>query len=257
MKFILFFAASIVLWVSSSQAEVLFEGYYKVSQFNKHVGFAILRHELDSKTKNFKSTQYLKLAKNGFDLTESLQAVSDSDLRPVSYTYISADGKNTKTIDAQFSFKGKDGKMTALITENGEKKKKEKKISSDTFLASALYYFMLKSKTGIKVDTKYDYTAVAEELFDASKGSARIEKKLVSEGPFQLMKAENNFAGSKYTHLLNDRGEVVSGNTPATGIELKLVKSSAEATEGVKVSAGTLEKIFGEVPAGKMNLYGR
>ena len=257
MKFILFFLTSFFIFTTSAQAEVLFEGYYKVSQFNKHIGFAILRHELDSKTKNFKSTQYLKLAKNGFDLTESLQTTSDSDLRPINYTYISTDGKSTKTIDAQFSFKGKDGKMTALITENGEKKKKDKKISSDTFLASALYYFMLKSKTGIKVDTKYDYTAVAEELFEASKGVVRVEKKLVSEGPFQLMKAENDFASSKYTHLISDRGEVISGNTPATGIELKLVKTSAEATEGVKVSAGTLEKIFGEVPAGKINLYGK
>jgi hypothetical protein len=238
-------------------AEILFEGYYKVTQADKHIGFVIQRNELDAKTKQFKTTSFLKLAKHGFDMSESLHAVSDADLKPVSYTYLSTDGTKSKTIDATFNFKGKEPKMTAQITENGEKKKKDKKITKDTFLSSALYYFMLKSKAGIKVDTKYDFSAIAEESFDVSTGSSRIEKKLITQGPLQLMRAQNQFAGSTYSNLMNDRGEVVSASTPATGIELTLVQNTAEATEGIKISSGTLEKIFGDVPAGKINIYGR
>jgi hypothetical protein len=240
-----------------SAGEILFEGYYKVTQAKKHIGFVVQRNELDSKTKNFKTTSFLKLSKNGFDMSESLQTVSDADLKPVSYTYLSTDGTKTKTIDATFNFSGKSPKMSALITENGEKKKKDKKITKDTFLSSALYYFMLKSKTGIKADTKYNFSAVAEERFEVSKGSSRVEKKLITQGPLQLLQVQNKFADSEYSNLLNDRGEVVSANTPATSIELVLVQNSAEATEGVKVSAGTFEKIFGDVPAGKINIYGR
>lgn len=246
-----------VLFSISARAEVLFEGYYKVTQAKKHIGFIIQRNEIDAKTKNFKTTSFLKLAKNGFDMSESLQATSDADLKPVSYTYLSTDGMKAKTIDASFNFTGKEPKMTALITENGEKKKKDKKITKDTFLSSALYYFMLKSKTGIKADTKYDFSAITEETFEVSKGSAQIEKKLVTQGPLQLMRAQNKFAGSEYSNLLNERGEVISANTPATGIEITLVQNTEEATEGIKVSAGTLEKIFGDVPAGKVNIYGR
>jgi hypothetical protein len=242
---------------TTAKAEMLFEGYYKVTQAKKHIGFVIQRNEIDAKTKNFKTTSFLKLAKNGFDMSESLTAVSDSDLKPVNYTYLATDGAKSKTIDATFNFKSKEPKMTALISENGEKKKKEKKITKDTFLSSALYYFMLKSKTGVKADTKYDFSAVAEELFDVSKGSSRIEKKLVTQGPLQLMRSQNKFAGSEYSNLLNDRGEVISANTPATGIELTLVQNTEEATEGIKISAGTLEKIFGDVPTGKVNIYGR
>lgn len=246
-----------ILFSISAHAEILFEGYYKVTQAKKHIGFVIQRNEIDTKTKNFKTTSFLKLAKNGFDMSESLQAVSDADLKPISYSYLSTDGTKAKTIDASFNFKGKEPKMTALITENGEKRKKDKKITKDTFLSSALYYFMLKSKTGIKADTKYDFSAITEETFDVSKGSAHIEKKLVTQGPLQLMKAQNKFAGSEYSNLLNDRGEVISANTPATGIEITLVQNTEEATEGIKVSAGTLEKIFGDVPTGKVNIYGR
>lgn len=248
---------SMAVFLPAARAEILFEGYYKVTQAKKHLGFVIQRNEIDPKTKNFKTTSFLKLAKNGFDMSESLQAVSDADLKPISYAYLATDGTKNKTIDATFNFKGKEPKMTALITENGEKKKKDKKITKDTFLSSALYYFMLKSKSGIKVDTKYDFSAVAEEQFEVSKGSSQIEKKLVTQGPLQLMRSQNKFSGSEYSNLLNERGEVISANTPATGIEITLVQNTEEATEGVKVSAGMLEKIFGDVPAGKVNIYGR
>ncbi len=254
--FNLFFMVAFMTPMFSS-AEILFEGYYKVTQAKKHIGFVVQRNEIDAKTKNFKTTSFLKLSKNGFDMTESLTGVSDADLKPISYSYLATDGAKTKTIDATFNFKGKEPKMSALITENGEKKKKDKKITKDTFLSSALYYFMLKSKSGIKVDTKYDFSAVAEEMFDVSKGSSHIEKKFVTQGPLQLMRSQNKFAGSTYSNLLNERGEVISGDTPATGIELTLVQNSAEATEGIKVTPGTFEKIFGDVPAGKINIYGR
>ena len=62
--------------VSFAQAEIIFEGYYKVTQFKKHIGFLVLRHELDAKTKLFKTTSFSKLAKNGFDMTESYESVS-------------------------------------------------------------------------------------------------------------------------------------------------------------------------------------
>ena len=251
------FFLALLLTSTALHSEILFEGYYKVTQAKKHIGFVIQRNEIDPKTKNFKTTSFLKLAKNGFDMSESLQAVSDADLKPVRYTYLATDGTKSKTIDATFNFTGKEPKMTAMMTENGEKKKKERKITKDTFLSSALYYFMLKSKSGIKADTKYDFSALAEETFEVSPGSSRIEKKLITQGPLQLMRSQNKFAGSEYSNLLNERGEVISGLTPATGIELVLVQNTEEATEGVKVSAGTLEKIFGDVPAGKINIYGR
>ena len=37
---------------ATAKAEILFEGYYKVSQAKKHIGFVIQRNEIDAKTKN-------------------------------------------------------------------------------------------------------------------------------------------------------------------------------------------------------------
>ena len=240
-----------VLISLSAHSEILFEGYYKVMQFKKHIGFYVLRNELDAKTGNFKTYSFTRLAKNGFDMTESLQTVSSADLAPVSYSYLAAEGKKTKTIEAKFN---KD-KMTAVTTENGKGSKIEKKIPKGTFLSTTLYYLMLKSKDGLKTDSKYDFSAIAEELAEIKPGSAKIDKKMITQGSLQLLKVTNKFAGIEYENLITDRGEAVSAVTASTGIETELVKSSEEALEGIKVNASVFEKLFGDIPTGKINIY--
>lgn len=234
-----------------ANAEVLFEGYYKVNQFKKHIGFFISKYEIDEKSKQFKTTTFLKLGKNGVDLTESLQAVSDLDFKPVKYTYMAIDSKRSKTIDAEF----KDGSMSGVITENSEKKKFNTKISKNIFLSSSLYYKMLRSKEGLKTGITFNFAAIAEEqAAEVTGGLVQIDSKMVSKGALQLLKANINFLGPEYENLVSNQGQIFSAFTSATSIDVELVKSSAEATEGVKVSASTLEKLFGNVPEGKINI---
>jgi len=235
----------------TAKAEILFEGYYKVSQFKKHIGFFVVRNEIDPKTKQFTTTSYTRLAKNGFDMTESLHTVSDAGLLPISYSYIGAEGKKTKTIDATF----KKDVMTAQVSEDGKKSTVTKKIKKGTFLSSILYYLMLNSKEGLKTDSKYDFEAIAEELADVKTGTARIDKKMVTQGSLQLLRVTNSFAGPDYENLITERGEAITATTPATGIETELVKNNADATEGIKVNTATLEKLFGSVPTGTINVY--
>jgi hypothetical protein len=248
-RFLVGTVSLILLSALTVQAEILFEGYYKVTQFNKHIGFIVQRNESDVKTKGFKTTSFLKLAKNGFDMTESLQASSTADLIPLKYSYIATDGKKTKTIDATVL----KNKLKAIIIEDGKTKKIEKKINKDAFLSSALYYMMLKSKVGLKTNSNFDFYAIAEETVDDTKGSSQIDKKLVTVDKLQLLKVTNKFAGSEYENLLTDHGEVFSSYTPATDIKSELVKNPDEATEGIKIPAGVLEKIFGTAPTGKIN----
>jgi len=246
------FSTICFFFLSYAHAEIIFEGYYKVTQFKKHIGFLVLRHELDAKTKHFKTTSFSKLAKNGFDMTESYQAVSDSTLAPVSLNYLAAsDMSKTKTIDVTF----KKNMMVGTAVENGKKTKINEKITKDVFLSSALYFLMLNSKTGLKTDSKLDFSAITEEGPVVMPGQVSIEPKMVTQGSLQLLKVKTKFAGPDYENLITQKGEVISASTSATGIETELVKSSDEATEGIKVASGTFEKIFGDIPAGKTNVY--
>ena len=246
-SFLLF--TTLILTTLDLKAEILFEGYYKVTQFGKHIGFVVQRNELDTKNKQFKTISFLKLAKNGFDMTESLQATSTADLVPLKYSYLATDGKKTKTIDATIT----KGKLKAVISEDGKTKKVDKKISKDAFLSSALYYMMLNSKNGLKTGTNFNFSSIAEETVNETKGSADVDKKLITVDKLQLLKVTNKFAGSEYENLLTDKGEVYSAYTSATDIKTELVKNPDDATADIKIPKGLLENFFGDVPVGKIN----
>lgn len=238
-------------FLQKAHSDILFEGYYKVTQFKKHIGFLVIRHELDAKTKHFKTTSYTRLDQNGFDMTESYQAISDAKLAPVSLNYLAAsDKKNTKTIDVIF----KKSKMSGSVIENGKTISINTAYKPDLFFSSALYYLLL-NKEGLKTGLARDFDAITEEGPAILHGKIVIDGKMITQGTLQLLKAKNSFAGSDYENLITSRGEIISGITPATNIETELVKNSAEATAGSKVSNSTLEKIFGDVPAGKVNIY--
>lgn len=238
-----------LIFTLHANAEILFEGYYKVTQFKKHIGFLVLRHEIDTQTNNFKTTSFIKLAKEGFDMTESYQAVSDAELAPLSVNYLAAGDKKTKTINVTI----KNQKMTGSVTEDGKTIKVNETVPKGVFLSSALYYIMLKSKSGLKTDTKFDYSAITEEGPVVMTGTVSVDKKMVTQGTQQLLKINNRFAGSDYDNLVTTKGEVISANTPGTMIESELVKNKDEALAGIKLPAGTLEKIFGNTPAGTTN----
>jgi len=251
----LFLVAAILFLCATLRAEILFEGYYKVTQFKKHIGFLVLRHEVDDKNKKFKTTSFIKLGKNGFNLTETYQAVSDSELAPVSISYLAVGDNKTKTIEVKFNKTPTATKMTGHVVEDGKKIKIDEKIPKGVFLSSALYYLMLQSKDGLKTDAKFDYSAITEEGPVVLPGTVNVDKKMLTQGVLQLLKITNNFAGSEYTNLVTPRGEVISAATPATSIETELVKNKEEATEGVQLTKATLKKIFGKIPLGQINTF--
>ena len=242
--FALFFLHSIF-----SSAEVLFEGYYKVTQFKKHIGFAVIRHETDGKAKTFKTTSFVRLAKQKFDMTEAYTAVSDEAFVPISLSYMAAGDKKTKTIEA----KVKNLQLTGTVNEDGKKTKLNSALPKGAFFSSALYYLMLKNGSSLKTGNKFDYVGITEEGPVPMNGTVSIDKNMVSQGSLQLFKVNNQFAGSDYDNLVNARGEVLSAITPATQLQTELVKNAEEATAGIKLTAGTLEKIFGKKPEGKIN----
>jgi hypothetical protein len=188
-------------------------------------------------------------------MTETYKVISDSELAPLSISYLAAGDKKTKTIEVQIKNQKMTGTIVETIVENEKTIKLDEKIPKGVFLSSALYYIMLKSKNGLKTNSNFDYAAITEEGPVVMNGKVSIDNKMVTQGALQLLKVSNSFAGSEYTNLITTRGEVISAATPATSIESELVRNKEDATQGIKLTAGTLEKIFGDTPAGTTNVY--
>lgn len=232
-----------------AKADVLFEGYSKILSADQHIGYVVTRYEFDQKKKQFISTYFLKTGKGASEVSESLHAIADSELSPISYEYTTMANKETKTIDAQF----KAGTMTAIVKSGGKVQKIDKKIPKGTFLSTFLIYLMLKSQEGLQSETKYEYQAIAEEDAAIYKGQALVGKEEIFNG-YKAFKILNTFKDMKFLSYVNSQGEVLGTNATGQGIKTELVASPAEATFGQVQSNSVLKTLFGTIPAGEKNL---
>ncbi len=237
---------------TSFAAENLFEGYSKVLVNGQHSGYVISRYDFDSKKNQFHSAYFLKTGKGAGEITESLKAIASADLTPISYEYTSVVGKDTKTIDAKF----KNGTMTAVVKTNGKISRVERKLPKGTFLSSFLVYLMLKSKDGLKSESKYEYQAIAEEDASIQKGQALVGKEETFNG-FKAFKILNTFKDEKFLSYVNDRGEVLGTNVMSQGVGTEIVSNSIDATKDQPVNTALLSAIFGSVPKGENNVAAR
>ncbi len=235
-----------------AHADILFEGYSKILSGDQHIGYVVSRYEFDSKKKQFISTYFLKTGKGPGEVTESLKAVADSELAPISYEYTTLAGKESKTIDAKF----KGGGLSAVVKSGGKVQRIEKKIPKGTFLSTFLVYLMLKSKEGLRSETNYEYQAIAEEDAAIYKGQALVGKEEVFNG-FKSFKILNTFKDIKFLSYVNDRGEILGTNAMGQGITTELVANPADATTGQSYSANILKTLFGSVPSGQANVASR
>lgn len=240
---------AILILPLSSHAEILFEGYSKILSGDQHIGYVVSRYEFDSKKKQFISTYLLKTGKGNNEVTESLHAVADSELAPISYEYTTLAGKEAKTIDARF----KAGTLSAMVKTGGKVQRIEKKIPKGTFLSTFLVYLMLKSKDGLKSETNYEYQAIAEEDGAIYKGQALVGKEENHNG-FKVFKILNTFKDSKFLSFVNERGEVLGTNAMGQNITTELVANPSDATTGQSFSSTILKTLFGNVPAGTNNV---
>ncbi|MEN0059837.1 MAG: hypothetical protein AAGB31_13435 [Bdellovibrio sp.] len=241
-----------------AQVDLLFEGYSKIISGDQHIGYVISRYEYDNKAKQFISTYFLKTGKGPTEVTESLRALSNTDLNPISYEYTTLAGKDSKTIDAKF----KGGTMTATVNLNGKIQRVEKKIPKGTFLSTFLVYLMLKSKDGLKAETNYQYQAIAEEEADIFEGSALVGKEETFKG-LKAFKVLNTFEDkskqkkNKFLSYVNERGEVLGTDALGQNIRTELVATPSEATVGQSYSSTLLKTLFKNIPAGEANVASR
>jgi hypothetical protein len=271
---------SFVFLVSTSFAgrDVLFEGYHKVLSGKQHVGYSISRYEFDVTTKKFYSTIFVKLGALAGDMMESIKAESDQNLSPLSYEYTTLVMENnkpkTKNIHATFKLVKLSRKeqaalqkklkkeekppteilrMTATVNENGKKTKVIDDLPKGTFLSYFLVYLMLKSKTGIQTDSKYEYKAIAEEKPKLVDGVAIVRTEEDYKG-IKSYKIENQFNGQKFISYVTDKGHVIGVVNPSQSVETQLVAKPNEATAEFTVPSVVLKTLFGDVPLGVENI---
>lgn len=245
-----FLILSLTLSVSCmARADILFEGYSKITSGGVHVGYSIARYEFDNKKKQFIATTFVKTNELGGNLTESVKATANENLKPISYQYTVLIDKQVKTIDAKVV-----GERLSAVVKDGSKAQKTlaKDLPKGSFLSSLLVYVILRSPKGFSADTRYEYQAVAEEDGDLVKGVAVIKGEEDYKG-HKVFRVLNEFKGTKFTSFVTNKGEVLSTKNPLQGIATELVAQPSDATGNIAVPTAILKTLFGDVPTGQKN----
>ncbi|MCB0366130.1 MAG: hypothetical protein KDD68_12115 [Bdellovibrionales bacterium] len=242
-----FFLGFIPWSIESAQAEIMFEGYYKIVSGTTKIGYFIQRYEFDPKSKKFISTYFIQTNNLGGNTTESLRAFADDKFQPISYQYTVKTPQMVKTIDATF----KGTIMNAVITKGNTAETVSKKVPKGTFLSTFLGYLILQK--GYTPGKKFNYSAVAEEDAESYNGEAYVKEQqtFLNKPVFKVL---NSFKGVKFVSFVTDKGEVLGTQSPLQQIATELSPSPSGATEGFTLPSGPLKILFGKVPLGKPNI---
>lgn len=264
----MFIFSTLFIFSSLSRADVLFEGYSKILLGGTHVGYTVSRYEFDVKKQEFASTYFIRIDTGELKFSESLKARANSKFEPISYFYTRLDGEpgapsknggkqttsnvEMKTIDAYF----KNNKMSAVVHENGQTKTIKKDLPKGTFLSTFLFYLILQSKDGMKVNNNFNFQAIAEEDASLAKGSAFF-KSMQNYNGVESYRVLNTFKGDEYVSYVTPKGEIVATESPARKLSTELVANMKDAIGSLAFKPATLESLFGSVPKGTDNVLAR
>jgi hypothetical protein len=242
-------ALSISMFIGCwARAEVLFEGFYKVQQSGKPVGFYISRYEFDAKKKQFLAKTFLRIESGAMETTESIQSAANENFFPVSYAYTAIGGGVSRTVDARVDKE----KLISTITQNKKTEKVIKDLPKNTLLSGFLIYAILRSPQGLKANIKFDYDAVAEELGDVKRGTVALKDFENFQGQ-KALKIENTFLDTKSHNLVSEKGEVFSTQSIAQRISIELVSTPQAAFGDFKIPQQIIKNLFGDMPLGNKN----
>lgn len=262
---ILLLAATLVTLSFSHkvEAELLFEGYYKVSLSGTHAGYVIQRYELDPAKKQFtgKSYAYIRLTPDGKQfLNESLVAKADDAFHPLSYQFSglmaerdpATDKIKNKvtTIDASFKKVGTKTQGTFKGLRDGKDFRSTLSFDRGVFLSNFLLYLWLQK--GFKVGLAGGFKAIAEESAEVADGNYKIEKEVKHRG-VDAFKINWKFKGVSSESMISVTGNALSTQAPAQGVVQELVQSRAEAVGSLPFAEKSIKALFGSIPEGKKN----
>jgi hypothetical protein len=232
---------SLTAFAEKKGPNILFEGWFQVLLGPKKIGYFVERYQFEDN--KFKYVSFLKTNADGNSISESLEAISDAAIGPLSSTYVTTVGKEPKIVKTTI----KKDLMTVVTTLGDSKPVQEsKKIKKNTFFSSFLMYIILKND-GLKVGNKFDYYGIAEEEGKAYLGTINVKGKEPVRGK-KAFRLTNLFKGSNFIIWVTDHGEPLLVRQPENNVDVRFAETQKEATADMEVNTKNLTLLFGKIP---------
>ncbi len=239
---------SFLIFPSAQAAETIFEGFYRLENQDRHVGFAVQRLESNSgqgrqTLKYFISTE----DRDGRPRQIKATVTYGDDLRPIEYHYLGDDSGTLTRLHGLFEgdvfreeFKRKDLKGSQA-----------EKMEPNVFF-SAMVNAVLLANSPVKGKV-YKYKAVKEQEAAAFGGQVRVVDIKTVKG-IKVYRLFDDFENNPLETWLTESGQAVRMNVPDRGVTSTLVEDSKSAIGELKYDKEALIDWFGYIPTGGKNV---
>lgn len=221
---------AVIFFGSSALAEVVFDGYYKIENDGKHVGFAVRQLDIDAKKKTRTYRMFVHTLdgeQKGHE--ESLIATSADNLRPIE----SSDNDDGHTKKLKY-----------------DAKKKSKLQANEIFSISALSLLLENHPETGKF---YSYMALRENNGTTNRGQMYVLK-VKPMDKLQVYRVIDWFENPPIETWVASNGEILKELVPHKKLTSTLVKNADAAIGSIKFDRAVLKKTFGEIPTGQKNV---
>lgn len=234
-------------------SQVFFEGYMKLTEFGKHVGFSVTRAE--QQKDRFRISYLLQFQNQSNFVIEAYVTLSDLSGKPLEIRYLSETNQQKKGYKAKYL---KDDLWEYEPLEPGPKKILKKKLSAqgiskptELFFSSSLNWILTRLPLFQQNHVTFEYQAIEEESFEPVQAKLQILDWENYQG-LRVKRILNYWKGVKFVALITAEGVPVFVEAPTLGLQ-SVLTSKAVATKGFPLMSSVFEPIFGSIPTGSVH----
>jgi hypothetical protein len=244
--------ASALLFTQNLCAETLFEGFYRIERKGKHVGYVIQRYSHDPKTKTKTVTNYIRTKQGDGEVYESVTATAkEGSGAPVKSIYLSTVTGPTLRTTANFK---KGVPWIAHEVNSADNPQHFVKGNPAPMLSAMLYY--MTDITKMSPQTNYGYTTFVEQRgrTDGAHLTLITQQPVASQAIYQFV---NDSFGQPVENFVNAAGEPLGSRSMIDDFVCYWVPTREAAVGMMEFPAPQITKIFGDLPEGHKNPWGK
>ncbi len=234
-----------------ANAEITFEGFYRIENAGEHVGFSVVREELDPKTK-ISTIRYFIVTTDRDHKLHEVRSTSthDARLNPLTSDYIEkTEGQEVEHLHVQIKITGKN--YHYVKQEDKFKKQGDGKLKDNEFLRPMTDHVLLLNH--LKKGKAYTYDVFRDDEAAHRGGQVQVLDEATVKG-HKLFQILDDSEMHPQENWLADNGQILMSRLPKVSVTSKLVPNFEMAVGEIPFKRSDLLHFFPEMPKGEKNL---
>jgi hypothetical protein len=242
---------SLLISSSMAVAEVTFEGFYRIENAGEHVGFSVVREDMDPKTK-ITTVRYFIVTTDRDHKLHEVKSISTHDAHfiPLTSDYVEkTEGQAVERLHVRIDLTGKN--YHYVKQQDSIQKQGNGKLKDNEFLRPMTEHVLLLNH--LKKGKAYTYDVFRDDEAAHRGGQVQVLDEATVHG-HKLFQILDDAEMHPQENWLADNGQVLLSRLPKVSVTSKLVSNFEAAVGQIPFERSELLHFFPEMPKGERNL---